>query len=398
MSDVTHSRPYVASPTETAFLSKDEELLVFGKELSSASPRLLGAMDRNENIKSKGPNSFRYFEAQLFSTRNIEFSQKDLPMTDENFFSMVKEKPHLIYNALVFNRKHNIRTFDFILTYRQLNMWAADVYKPIPITKQFRGSLIFSGCSTIHDILTAERIPLTLALRYELIGDSMGEDDSLDGFGGTKGGPKICLSYTYDEDKVYVYISSLFPYRINPVNPGIFQDISIGENTGYLTYEEKPKKIIEADHLSGRIEEVQYERNAVTFCDVFLSLRDTSISSSEGLSLVPMSDIELTALKGNTETVSIAPSRHEAVQTVGFTLASDINTEVAADIHSLRFGNRALAIDNERINDIANKIEEKIKDAAISVNKVPFVINESIRFHGKYSIINDYFIHFMATI
>jgi hypothetical protein len=392
MSDTTHARQYVPSPTETVFIAKDKELLVFGKELSSASPRVIGAMGENENIKSRGPHNFRYIEALLFSTRDVEFTNADIPMTDENFFIQVKDKPNLVHNVLVFNRKHNIRTFDFILSYRQLNMWAADIYKATPIIKQFRGSLIFSGCSAIRDIVTSEEIPLTLSLRYELIGDSMGEDDSLDGFGGTKGGPKICISYTYDENNVYVYINILFPYRINPVNPGEFQDISIGENTGYLTYEEKPKKIIEADHMSGRLEEAPYKRDAVTYCEVYLSLRDTTISSSEGLSIVPLHEIDIAALDGNSKTVSIAPTRHEAIQTVGFTLASDINTEVAADIHSIRFGNRALAADRERIRLIADTLEEKIKDAAISVHQVPFIINESIRFHGKYSILDDYFI------
>jgi hypothetical protein len=393
MSEIsTHSSPFVPSPTGTDYLSQDERLLDFGKEQSSATPRLLGAIGDDANRIDYGPNNFRYFEAELFSTKKIDFINTDLPMTDENFFNSIKNKPGLTHNVITFNRKHNIRSFDFILTYKQLNLWAADVYKPIPITKQFRGSFIFSGCSTIFNTVTAERRPLVLAARYELIGDSMGEDDSLDEFGGTKGGPKILLSYTYDEDNIYVYLSGLFPYRINPVGSGKFQDISIGNNTGNLTYEEKPKKLIEENHLTGMIRENQYERNGETLCEVYLSLRDTTISSTEGLSTIPINEIDLESLQKNTTTLSILPSRNEAIKNIGFSLANDVNTEVASDIHPIRFGNRALDIDKDKINNIAFKIGELIKDAAISVNKVPFIINENIRFHGQYSVTDEYFI------
>jgi hypothetical protein len=393
MSEVsTHSSPFVPSPTESDYLAKDEHLLKFGKEQPSATPRLLGAIGDDVNRIDFGPNNFKYFEAELFSTKKIEFINSDLPMTDENFIESIKDNPNLIHNVITFNRKHNIRSFDFVLTYKQLNLWSSEVYKPVPITKQFKGSLIFSGCSTIFNVSTAEKRPLKLAARYELIGDSMGEDDSLDGFGNTKGGPKIILACTYDENNVYVYINSLFPFRINPIGAGKFQDISIGENTGYLTYEEKPKKLVETDHLTGMKEEYRYERNGVTYCDVYLSLRDTTISSTEGISVIPFNSLNITALKKNEETLAISPTRNEAIKAIGFSLASDTNTEVASDIHPIRFGNRALDIDKEKIEDIGLKIEERIKDAAMSVNQVPFIINESIRFHGKYSVIDEYFI------
>jgi hypothetical protein len=383
---------YVPSPNESDFISQDARLITFGKEQSHTSPRLLTAMGDKINREDSGPNGFTYVEAVLLSTAEVDFRSSDTPMTDEAFFQNVKGKPGLVYNVLSFNRKHNMRTFDFVLSYEQLNSWAAKAYKPVPVVKQFKGSLIFSGCSTIFNKDIGEQWPLALHTRYELIGDSLGEDDSLDGFGGTKGGPKIICTYTYDEDKVYFYIKNIFPYRVIPVGQGKFQDISIGDNSGTLTYETKPKRLTEADHVTGTREETPYERDAVTYCKVSLSLRDTTISHKDsGLEVIPFSSYMGTLAK-NAKSFPIAPGRNDAVQTSGFTLASDVNTEVASDVHTVRFGNRALGTDKPAIEAIAQKIEEEIKDAAITVGKVPFIIKENIRFHGSYSAVQNYFI------
>jgi hypothetical protein len=69
-----------------------------------------------------------------------------------------------------------------------------------------------------------------------------------------------------------------------------------------------------------------------------------------------------------------------------------VNTEVASDVHELNFNTRALEEDKDAIVNISEKIEELIKDASISVGKVPFIISESLRFHGTYNITDDYFI------
>jgi hypothetical protein len=92
------------------------------------------------------------------------------------------------------------------------------------------------------------------------------------------------------------------------------------------------------------------------------------------------------------KTIVLSPSRHGAIKTVKIAPANDVNTEITSDVHSLRFGTRATNKDKDKIFDIAEKIENKIKDASISVEKVPFIITENIRFHGLYNIIDDYFI------
>jgi hypothetical protein len=383
MSDIiAHEISYIPSPSETDYLDKDSKLLTFAKEQSKVSPRNISALNESMNASDGGPNSFRYSEILLFSTENIEFKNHDVPMTDDSFFESVKGKQGLIYSALTFNRKHNIRSFDFILTYEQLNSWASKQYKPIPVIKQFKGSLVLTGCSGVYDQDIGEELPLKMNVRYESIGGS-----------NENSGPKILLNCTSDVDTIYLYIGGLSPYRMIPAGKGEFEDISIGENTGSLTYEVKPRRVFESDHIFGKYAIKPFERDATTYCKIYISLRDTTILNRDGdLRVRNIKEIDTNTLKNTIQTLTISPPRHGAIQTVGFTLANDINTEITSDVKELNFNTRALEEDKDNITNIANTIETKIKDAAISVGKVPFIINENLRFHGIYNITDDYFI------
>jgi hypothetical protein len=383
---------YVNSPTPDDYIAQEDKSIKFAAEQSKDSRRLLGAMGRNINSIDKGLNSFKYAEALLFSTADASFSNTDNAITDENYFTSVKDNPGVVYNVIKFNKRYNIRTFDFILTYRQFNSWGADIYKPVSITKQFRGNLIFTGCSNIKDLKSYELLPLKLHTRYELIGDSLGSGDSVTKYGSTKGGPTIYFTYECDEEYVYLYISNLFPYEYVPVAPGILQGISNADNSSYFTHESHAKKIIEKDHISGVLGEAPADYNPITYCEVYLSLRDTTINNFDsGITVASHNSLNDSSVF-NSQTIRITPTRYNAVGTSGFSIHSDTNTEAAVDIHPLGFGHRALASDKDAINDIADKIDCLIKNASLSTVKVPFIIEESIRFSGAYNIINDVFI------
>jgi hypothetical protein len=291
---------YVPSPTEVDYANQDAKLLNYGKKLSNINPRILPPL--TSETRDGGPNSFKYIEGLLFSTRNVEFKNNDIPMTEEKWLGSIRNRPLLKHNVIKFNRNHNIRSFEFILSYSQLNRWAGNTYEPIAITKQFKGSLLFTGCSYIYDKDLGERLPMELHARYELIGDSLGEGDAIDEFGGNKGGPRIIFTYTYDLDNVYVYISDLYPVRLAPVGAGYFEDISMGDDTGNFTFEKKRQRLIEKDHIKGIKEEDFYIRDAVTYCDVTISLKDTTIGNrDEPLEFIPINDIDTDILEKNSQ-------------------------------------------------------------------------------------------------
>jgi hypothetical protein len=370
---------YIPSPTQADYEEKNKELIEFG--IKQGVPSL-------EN----GPNNFRYIEALLFSNKNTVFRNFDASVTDETYFDYVKDKEGVSYNVIKFDRKHNIRAFDFILSYHQINSWGSKVYKPVSITKQFKGSLIFTGCSNTYNKELREKIPFILHTQYELIGDSIGEDNALTDDGRTKGGPVIKLSYAYDEDFIYVYVDNFFPYRIIPSGPGQFQDISISENTGSFIHENKQKNIAEKDHLYGLVEETKYSQDPASYCDIYLSLKDVSIGNDDD-AVVEKADISyLEEISDKEKYILISPPRNGAKNTVDITLSNDVNVEAANDIHPLNFGSRLLGEDKGGVERIAGLIEKRIKDSSLSVGKIPFIISESIRFRGSYNIIENKFV------
>jgi hypothetical protein len=373
-------------------LLQNGKVIKFGQEASTVSPRILSALNKENGRSDGGPNSFKYIEGKFFSTANAEFHLQDLAMTEEDWFKSIKDRPSVINNVLRFERKYNIRCFDFILSYSQVNRWTSNAYEAVPINKQYKGSLVFTGCSFIYEKDIGEHLPLTLHAWYELIGDSLGEGDSIDEMVANKSGPGIEITYTYDTEYVYVYISGLYPYRLSAIGNGKFEDISAEDNTGQLTYEEKRPVLVETDHYEGTKTEKDFQKDNITYCDISISLKDYTIVNEERIEFVPIANTNISGIKNNNKVLVISPNRNGAIKTSGVTIANDVNVEVSSDIHPLRFGSRAFDMDKEKIHDIAKKIEDRIKDAAIPTGRVPFIIRENLRFHGFYNIIDDYFV------
>ena len=387
------SNYYITSPTGSDYEGVNDEVVSRGTTFSKRTHRLISGKGENENTYDGGSTAFKYTEAVLLSTKNVSFEETDPSMTEENFISNVKNKEGCVYQMLKFDRKHNIRTFDFILTYTQLSNFQAKTYKPIPITKQYKGSLLFTGCSIIRDTETMEEYPLKLYAKYESIGDTIGEDIDIDAKIDSKGGPAITFKYTYDTENVYVYISSVSPFRLIPIEDGFLQDISYFEDKGTFTGEEKGNVRIIADPLTGIRKTEKFSRDKDIWCDISMQFRDTTICHTNGdMHAIPFDDKLLNNNYTSKETeFKLIPTNDGEQMIIGMSPDSDIGFEIAQDNTPTRFGHRLLKTDMDKVYSLIEKLENKIKSSAVKLEKIPFIIKTSIRTRGKYNVKGEYF-------
>lgn len=385
---------YVTSPIGSDYEGVTDEAINRGVDFSKRTHRMLSASGDNENRYDGGSTGFKYLEGTLFSTKNVKFLDSDPSMLDTDFIKSVKDKDGCVYNVLRFDRSYNIRAFDFIITYTQLSDWEAKVYKSIPVTRQFKGSLLFTGCSIIRDTETMEELPLKLYAKYESIGDTVGENVDLDCKLDTKGGPALTLSYTYDSDYIYVYISSISPFRLIPSSDGEFKDVSYIENTGSLVGESKPDVQVIKDPSTGVMKTQPFARNNTIWCDVSIALRDqTTTHTNADTHPKPFEDKLLEdSYQLKTTSFVLAPTNDGEQKVIGMAPDSDVSLEIAQETKPIRFGSRLLSVDMPKIKNYVEKLSEKIKTASINTEKTPFIIKTVIRTRGKYNIKGEYFI------
>ena len=385
---------YVTSPIGSDYEGVTDEAISRGIEFSKRTHRMLSGFGDNENRYDGGSTGFKYLEGTLFSTKDVKFISSDPSMLDTGFIKSIKNKDGCVYNVLRFDRSYNIRSFDFIITYTQLSDWGSKVYKPIPVTRQFRGSLLFTGCSIVRDTSTMEELPLKLYAKYESIGDTVGENVDIDGKLDTRGGPAITLSYTYDSNYIYVYVSSISPFRLIPSGDGEFKDISYLEDTGNFVGEVKPDVQVIKNPETGVKKTESFSRNSVIWCDVNIALRDqTTTHTNADTHPVKFEDKLLEEnYKSKESSFILSPTNDGEQRVIGMAPESDVSLELAQDTKPIRFGSRLLSSDMEKVDSYISSLESKIKTASINTEKTPFVIKTSIRTRGKYNIKGEYFI------
>lgn len=390
----SQNKSYVSSPTAADYMTMNTKVTKEISSLPKRNHRLISALGDNANRSDGGPNGFKYVEGVLLSTKDVSFSKTDLGMTDVGFLSEAVKKEGAVYNMIRFSRKNNIRSFDFILTYTQVSSYGAKVYKAVPVTKQFKGSFIFTGCSQIRDTTTYEKLPLTMYAKYEYIGGSIGENVDLNSKIDSRGGPAFNFKYTFDNDYVYIYLDAISPFRLIPVGNGEFQDISYAINEGTFTNEVKDSPMETKDAISQIKKEVDFTSDKVIWCDVNLSICDTTISHEKDNIEVVEFDEKLKdenyVLKE--DEFSIAPSANGEEVVLGLIPATESNFEAAPDMTPIRFGSRMLSQDKDKVNNIVDKFTKLIRSRAVGVKKLPFTIETVIRIRGKYHIKDEYFI------
>lgn len=385
---------YISSPVSSDYKSKNAEVVSNAIKLSKQSKRLMGSFGKT--VRTSAPTSFKYFESTLFSTKDVKFTESDPSMLDSNFIESVKYNKNRIYNVLRFDREHNIKSFDFTLTYKQLADWGADRFKSVPVTRTFIGSIVFTGCSNVKNTATYENIPLEAHVRFESIGDSVGSETSIDGFGDNKGGPSITFTYSYTKDYVYLFVSSISPFRLIPKNDGTFVDISYAEGRGSFINEAKEIDSVEGNRLTGANTNLNFSANKDIHCDLSIAIKETSISSSnDSFEQIDIGDSSFTDNKDivstNAKSFTIRPTKGEVV-TYGMTPGSDVDLEIAAEISPVKYTSRLLPKDMDSVKNYVEKLENLIKDSSTSVDKVPFVIKTTIRNKSKYNVRGDYYV------
>ena len=390
---MSSSNYYITSPTGSDYEGVNDEVVSRGTDFSKRTHRIISGKGENENTYDGGSTAFKYTEAVLLSTKNVSFEETDPSMTEESFISSIRNKEGCIYQMLKFDRKHNIRTFDFILTYTQLSNFQAKTYKAIPITKQYRGSLLFTGCSIIRNTETMEEYPLKLYAKYESIGDTIGEDIDVDAKIDSKGGPTITFKYTYDSENVYLYICSISPFRLIPIADGSFQDISYFEDKGTFTDEVKENVRTISDPISGIRKTEKFSRDKDLWCDVSMQFRDTTICHTNGDMHAVKFDEKLfnNAYTSKETEFKLIPTNDGEQMVIGMSPDSDIGLEIAQDNSTTRFGHRLLKTDMNKVNSLIDKLENKIKSSAVKLEKIPFIIKTSIKNRGKYNVKGEYF-------
>ena len=387
---------YVTSPIGSDYEGVSEEAISRGIDFSKRNHRMLSGKGEYENRYDGGSTGFKYVEDTLLSTKNVKFVEADLPMTEVGFIKSVKDREGCVYNVIKFDRSYNIRAFDFIITYSQLSDWQVKTHKPIPVRRQFRGSLLFTGCSIVRDTNTMEELPLKLYAKYESIGDTVGENVDIDGKIDTKGGPAIGFSYTYDSDYIYVYVSSISPFRLIPTGDGEYKDISYLENSGTLVGEVKENVHLIKDPATGVKKIEPYSRNKTIWCDLSIALRDqTTTHTNADSHFVPykeVPDLLSDAYMEKTTNFILVPTNDGEQMVIGMAPDSDVGLEIAQDNKPIRFGSSLLSTDMNKVKSYINTLMQKIKAASINTEKTPFTIKTVIRTRGKYNIKGEYFI------
>ena len=396
MSDSSNNvnKYYVNTPIAADYEGANSEVLSKASKFGSKSHRLLS--DKNKNIIDRGSTNFKYLESTLFSNKEVKFNKNQSPsMFDTDYIKKVKSEEGCVYKVLRFNRSHNIRSFDFVLTYTQLNAFGSEIYKPVVLNKQFIGRLLFTGCSIIRDADTMEELPLRLCGKYESIGDTVNNNIDLDANVDAKGGPTITFKYSFDNDYVYLFIVSLSPFRLIPMGDGEFIDISYAEGKGSLIGENKKTLSVIANPITGSKKSVNYFSDNRVYTDVVLSLKDTTIShDTNDIEFVDYDDVVMNnvAILSRAQDLVMYPTNDGEQIVIGMEPASTVNMEIAPNLKPIRFGSNLLNSSKENIKKYVDNLRKQIIDSATNIEKVPFNIKTTIRSKGKYNINGDFFI------
>lgn len=396
MSNLTNN--YVSSPTPIEYKTANSEALDSLLGISKSNKRVLSARDKS--ISPSSSDSFKYFETTLMSSKEVTFNAGDPSMLDTDFASFLKTKAKRKYNVIRFDRKHNIKSFDFTLTYTQLAEWGAKNQIATPITRTFLGSILFTGCSNVKDTETYEDLPLEAHVRFESIGDGVGTEGAVDGFGDSMGGPSFTFTYSFTSKYIYLFVSAITPFRLIPKADGTFVDLAYAEGRGQYVGETREKNAVVLNKETGATQYVGFTANADVHFDLEMSIRDNSISSVDSnFTAVDIGSKDFTddesVIATNAKTFTIHPTRGE-ICTYGMMPASDVDLEVATDIVPIKYTSRLFKSDMPAVRAFIEKLEDVIKRSSTTVDTIPFVIKSVIRTKGKYNVRGDYFIDSQA--
>lgn len=401
MSDSSNSNKYyVPTPIAANYEAANSEVLLRTSKFGTKTHRLFSAKGENANIVDQGATNFKYLEDTMFSNTKVKLHKATaLSMFDDNYLKEMRKENGCVCKVLRFDRSHNIRSFDFIITYSQLTAFGADIYKPIVLIKQFKGTLLFTGCSIIRDTDTKEELPLKLYGKYESIGDTANNTVDIDANMDSKGGPTIKVKYTFDSKYVYVFLSGVSPFRLIPIGDGEFVDISYAEGKGSLVGETKENFIVTDNPLTGTKKAVSFSGDSRVWFDVNLSLKDTTISHDVNNAEFVDYDEETmgtTALALKEQEIEFIPTNDGEQVVINMEPASTVNLEIAPDIKPIRFGSNLLNSSKPKIKSYIETLKNKIIESAINIEKVPFSIQTTIRNRGKYNINGNFFIDSQA--
>ena len=401
MSDSSNSNKYyVPTPIAADYEAANSDILTRASRFGVKSHRLLSAKGNRANKLDQGATNFRFLEDSLFSNKNVKLSKSSAPsMFDSDYIQKMRELGGCTYKVLRFDRSHNIRSFDFIITYTQLNSFGAETYKPVLLTKQYKGSLLFTGCSIVRDTDTMEELPLKLYGKYESIGDTINNALDLDANENAKGGPTLKVKYTFDNNYVYLFLESVSPFRLIPVGDGEFIDISYTEGRGTLIGETRESINTTSNPITGAKKTTSFSSDNRIWCDVVLSLKDTTISHDvNNAEFVDYDDGTMATLATNLreQEIIFAPTNDGEQIVIGMEPSSNVNLEIAPDIRPIRFGSDLLNTSKKKILNYIEKLKNKIIASGTNIEKVPFSIKTSIRTKGKYNINGEYFIDSQA--
>lgn len=389
---------YVPTPTASQYEDANAEAVERAGEFSKRNHRLISAIGENANITDKGGlTNFKYLEDRLFSNREVPlFKSSNIDILDDDYIKSCRNNSKCVYKVLRFNRKCNIRTFDFIVTYKQVSAFGASVYKPVVVTKQFKGSFLFTGCSIIRDTNTLEEYPLKLYGKYESIGDTANCMQDLDARTNVKGGPAFTFRYTFDKDYVYLYVVALSPFRLVPLANGDFKDISFAEDHGVLASEIKPNLEVSANPFDDSVKSKVFEGDIRVWSEINLSLCDTTLSHSvndaEFVNYDDCEDLSQNLYKLRSQEFTMMPTNDGGQVVIGMAPASQVNLEIAPDMQCIRFGSNLLSSSLDKVNELIDTLSKRIITYANNIDRVPFTIKTSIRMRGKYNVKGDYFI------
>ena len=395
MSD-SSNKYYVPTPIAADYEAANSSVIAKASKFGVKSHRLLSAKGKNANVVDVGANNFKYLEDVMFSNRNVKIDKESAPsMFDIDYIDKVRKLDNCTYKVLRFDRSHNIRSFDFIITYTQVSSFGADKYKPVTMTKQFIGSLLFTGCSIVRDTDTMEEIPLKLYGKYESVGDTINNALDIDANNNAKGGPTIRVKYTFDKNYIYLFIDGISPFRLIPVGDGEFVDISYAENRGSLVGEIKEDLSVTTNPFTGAKKKVSFTGDGRVWCDVALSLKDTTISHDINNAEFIDFDEEALSVLATTlreQEIDFIPTNDGEQIVIGMEPSSTVNLEIAPDVRPIRFGTSLLNSSKPKILEYINKLKTRIINSAVNIEKVPFSIKTSIRVKGKYNIAGKFFI------
>lgn len=385
---------YVNTPIAADYEGANSEVLKKASTFSKKSHRFFA--DKGKTVIDKGTTNFKYIEDTLFNNREVELDKNSSPsMFDIDYIDQIRKQQNCVYKVLRFDRSHNIRSFDFILNYSQVNSFGAEIYKPVVLNKQFIGHLLFTGCSIVRDTDTMEELPLKMYGKYESIGDTVNNNIDLDANVDAKGGPTFTFKYSFDNNYVYLFVSSLSPFRLIPTADGEFIDISYAEGKGSLIGETKNALSVIADPIVGSKKNVDYNSDNRIYADIQLSIKDTTIShDSNNIEFVDYDDVVMNnvAVLSRAQEFTLFPTNDGEKVVINMEPASAINMEITPNLKPIRFGSNLLNTSKESIQNYVNKLKAQIVECATNIEKIPFNIKTTIRSRGKYNINGNFFV------